>query len=96
VTESLLARLSDRAARTGAAAVRRALRDPERQAQLARAVGAVQRGQQGLTHAQQQLLHTLGFAHRGDYREIDRRLAALRRRAKAMLARLDRLSVERG
>ena len=91
-----LARLTQGAARQGARMAARLLSDPKRAAQVARALGALQAAQQQASDAQRQALHAIGFAHQRDYRDLDRKLSALRRRARRLLERLDRLGAASG
>lgn len=86
-----LQRLTERAARQGARVASRLLADPRRATQVAHALGALQASRQQVGDAQRQALHALGFAHQRDYRDLDRKLSALRRRARHLLERLNQL-----
>ena len=77
--------------RLGGRALARVLGNPAQAQRLGAAVGAVQRGKRRFEAAQADTLHLLGFAHRGDYREIEKRLNGTRRRARALLERASRL-----
>lgn len=72
----------------------RLLEDERYARRLARAVGAVQRGRQALERGQEALLQSLQLTSRGDLQEVGRRLAGLKRRLRALEARLEGLGRE--
>jgi polyhydroxyalkanoate synthesis regulator phasin len=70
-------------------AVEKVLADEKRAAKVAQAVGAVQKGKQQLDRAQENLLKGLGVATRGDYKDVGKRLSALKRRVRHLADRLE-------
>ena len=87
----LLKNLAERAAKTGSQAVGNLLGDPKRAAQVAQVVGALESGKEALEGAQAQVLHAMGFAHRSDYVAIDKQLSQVRRQARRLLVKLQKL-----
>ena len=87
----LLSDLRGRAMELGGKAVGKLLEDPARAERVAAAVGAVQHGKKRVEAAQGQVLHAMGFAHAGDYKELRRRISAARRQAQAILEKLEQL-----
>jgi hypothetical protein len=72
-------------------ALERLLADEKRATQIAKAVGAVQRGKKALDNTQDEVLNTLGFASKSDYKELGKRLSALKRKVKEVAARVEKL-----
>ena len=72
-------------------AVEKLMSDDRRAAQVARAVGKVQRGKAALDAGQERMLQQLNLATRGDYKALGKRLAVLKRRVKALSDKLDKL-----
>ncbi len=63
-------------------AVEKVLADETRAAKVAQAVGKVQKGREALEQAQENVMRALGLASRSDYKEIAKRLSALKRRVR--------------
>ena len=91
--ESLKMALGDLKSRTVGMlgkAVERVLADEKRAAKVAQAVGAVQKGKERLDRAQESFLKGLGVATRADYKDVGKRLSALKRRVRHLAARLEK------
>jgi hypothetical protein len=88
----LLSRLRQSVLDVSGRAVNRVLHDPRGAKAVGTVAGVVQRSKRRLDRTQEQVLHVLGFAHRGDYQAVGRQLNSARRKAKALLARLDKVS----
>ena len=71
-------------------AVESLLADEERAAKVAKAVGAVQKGKEALDRAGENLLKNLGIATKGDYKDVGKRLSALKRRVRHLAERLEK------
>lgn len=71
-------------------AVERMLSDETRAAKVARAVGAVQKGKEKLDRAQESLLKNLGVATRQDYKDVGKKISALKRRVRHLAERLEK------
>ena len=71
-------------------AVEKVLADEKRAAHVAKAVGAVQKGKEKLDRAQQNLLKGLGVATRGDYKDVGKRISALKRRVRHLAEWLEK------
>ncbi len=71
-------------------AVERVLSNEKRAAQVAKAVGAVQRGKEKLDRAQESLLRSIGYAGKADYKDVGKRISAIRRRVKHLAEKLER------
>ncbi|MFN7132541.1 MAG: hypothetical protein ACK4N5_10700 [Myxococcales bacterium] len=65
--------------------------DEKRAMQIAKAVGAVQKGKKVIESAQDDVLNALGFANRSDYKELGKRISALKRRARDLTTKVDKL-----
>ena len=63
-------------------AIERLFADDKRASQLATVIGKVAQGKAALDQGQATLLHQLNFATRGDFKELGKRLSALRRRVR--------------
>jgi hypothetical protein len=76
-------------ARLVSRAARAVLRDPRGQEALARAVGMAQRGRRRLEEVQEQVMAAAGIPGRKDYEELARQLGRIKRKARALGARMD-------
>ena len=72
-------------------AMERIFADESRAQRIARTVGAMQQGKKSLDQAQDELLRTLGFASRSDYKNLGRQLSALKRQVRDLTAKMERL-----
>ena len=68
--------------------------DEQRARTLAAALGSVQRGKQALDRNQEELMRTLSFATRSDFKAVGRRLSGLKRRLRELDDKLGRLAGE--
>jgi polyhydroxyalkanoate synthesis regulator phasin len=68
----------------------RVLTDEKRAAKVAKAVGAVQKGRERLDRAQESFLKAMSFATRADFREVGKRISALKRRVRHLAERLEK------
>jgi hypothetical protein len=89
--KNVLANLKGRALDLTGKAVGKLLEDPGRAEKVAAAVGAVQRGKQRVDKVQGQVANAVGFASAGDYKDLQKRISAARRKAKALLEKLEKL-----
>jgi cell fate (sporulation/competence/biofilm development) regulator YlbF (YheA/YmcA/DUF963 family) len=72
--------------------VERVLADEQRAAKVAKAVGAVQKGREAFDKAQEDLMRAMGFASASDYKEVGKRIAALKRRVRHLAEKVEQLS----
>ncbi len=72
-------------------AVEKVLADERRAAKVAHAVGAMQKGKEALDRAQENLLKNLGIASRTDYKEVGKRVSALKRRVRHLAEKVEKL-----
>jgi polyhydroxyalkanoate synthesis regulator phasin len=70
-------------------AVEKALADEDRAARVAQAVGNVQKGKEALGRAQEKLMKTLGVATKRDYKEVGKRISALKRRLRHLAEKIE-------
>ena len=70
-------------------AVERVLADEQRAAKVAKAVGTVQKGRDILEQAQENVMRAVGIATRRDYKDVSKRISALKRRVRHLAERLD-------
>ncbi|MET0406367.1 MAG: hypothetical protein ABW123_28365 [Cystobacter sp.] len=68
--------------------------DEQRARSLATALGSMQRGKQALDRGQEELMHTLHFATRSDFKAVGKVLSGLKRRLRELDAKLDGLAGE--
>ena len=76
-------------------AVERLLSDEKRAAQVAQAMGQLQKGKKVLEQGQEELLRALQFAPRSDYKALGKQLSGLKRRMRELGERLDALDTDR-
>lgn len=72
-------------------ALERLFADEKRSAQIATALGAVQRGKAAFDKTQRELMHQLNFASKSDFKELGKQLSSLRRRVQELESRLNRM-----
>ena len=70
------------------------LADEQRAHTLAAALGSVQRGKQALERGQDDVLRTLSFATRSDFKAVGKSLSGLKRRLRELEQKLARLAGE--
>ena len=73
-------------------AVERILADEQRAAKVARAVGAVQKSRVAIDKAQEDLMRAMGFASKSDYKEVGKRVAALKRRVRHLAEKVEKMA----
>ncbi|HLT29913.1 MAG TPA: hypothetical protein VK013_07710 [Myxococcaceae bacterium] len=73
----------------GNRAVEAFMADERRAMAVAEAVGRAQKGKQSLEQGQEELLRAMQFATRGDYAQVGKQLAGLKRRLRAIEKQLD-------
>lgn len=56
--------------------------DEGRAQKIAQAIGTVQRGKQAMDDTQRALMHSLSFATKADFKDLGKKLSALKRRVK--------------
>jgi hypothetical protein len=88
---SVGSRIRKRAMKLGTKAFGALMADEKRAQRIADAFGAAQKSREALDKAQEQLLHTLGFAAKDDYRQLLRgvvglseRIAGIERKVEAL------------
>ncbi len=84
-------RLKKRAEALSQRAMERLFADEKRAMQIAGALGKVQRGKAALDKGQDEMLRTLNLAARGDLKALGKRLSVLKRRAREVSEKVDRL-----
>lgn len=92
MARGLLGQLKAQALSLSNKAIESVLENPDRAMKVAAVAGAAQRGKARLDEAQGEALHAIGFAHRGDYKELEKRIGALRRKAKQLGDKVDKLA----
>jgi hypothetical protein len=83
-------RLTSRAMGYLSKTLERMLTDEKRAARVAKAVGAYQKGRERLDRAQDNLLRAMNFATRADYRDVGKRISALKRRVRHLAEHLEK------
>lgn len=73
-------------------ALEKLLADEKRAMRLGVAIGKVQQGKAAVDKGQEQLLRTLNFASRSDFKALGKRLSVLRRRMRELEEQVSRLS----
>ncbi len=76
-------------------AVEKLMADEKRAMQIASAIGKVQKGKQAFEKGQDDMLRTLNFAAKGDFKALGKRLASLKRRIRELDEKLDEVSALR-
>lgn len=66
------------------------LSDEKRAAQVAQAVGVVQKGRDSLDRAQEQLVRAMGLPSKSDYKALAVRISSLKRRARHLAEKLEK------
>jgi len=84
-----MAKLKSKTVQVLGKAVERILTDERRAAKVAKAVGAVQKGMEKWDRAQEGLLRSLGIASQSDYKEVGKKITALKRRVRHLAERLE-------
>jgi hypothetical protein len=77
------------ASRVAGKAAGKVLEDPRGQEALARAVGTAQRGAHLLGKVQEQALHAVGLAARGDHQDLRKQIARIKRKARELGEQLE-------
>ena len=70
--------------------VERVLADERRAVKVARAVGKVQKSKEALDRTQESVFRSLGVATRSDYKDLGKRVSALKRRLRHLAEKLDK------
>jgi hypothetical protein len=79
----------ERGTRMATRAAKAVLDDPRGQEALAAAVGAAQKGKRKLEEVQGRVLHLAGLPTRGDYDEVARSMARLKRKLRELSRQVD-------
>ncbi len=87
----LTGELKKRALALSQKAMEKLFADEKRAMRIATAIGNVQKGKQALDRGQEQVMHALGFATRGDYKAVGKQLSSLKRRARELDEKLGAL-----
>lgn len=88
----LRAKLKKGVLEAGQKVVERVLSDEKRATAVAGALGRVQKGKQALDRGQDELMHALSLATKGDYKGVSKQLAGLKRRVRELDEKLDDLA----
>lgn len=65
--------------------------DEKRAAQVAQAIGTVQRGKKALDSTQRAVMHQFNFATKSDFKDLGRQLSGLKKRIKSLDEKLSRV-----
>ena len=87
----LRSRLKQGVLGVGQKAVERLLADERRAMAVAGALGRVQKGKQALDRGQEELMHAVSLATKGDYKAVSKQLAGLKRRIRELDEKLEDL-----
>lgn len=72
-------------------AMEKLMADEKRAMAVAQALGTVQRSKQALDRGQEELMRTLSFAPRSDFKAVGKKLSALKRRLRELDEKLEEL-----
>ena len=81
--------LLEQGVRVASRAARVVLEDPRGQEALAAAVGAAQKGRRQLEEVQGKVLHAAGLPTRGDYEDVAKSMARLKRKLRDLAKKVD-------
>ncbi|MGA9525219.1 MAG: hypothetical protein WBV82_27410 [Myxococcaceae bacterium] len=76
-------------------AMEKLMADEKRAIQIASAIGKVQKGKQALEKGQDDVLRSLNFAVRGDFKALGKRFASLKRRIRELDEKLEEVAARR-
>jgi hypothetical protein len=88
---SLTKRIKKSAMELSQKAMEKLLSDEKRAMKVAEAIGTVQKGKQAFDRGQDQILRALNIASRGDYKALGKQLSALKRRARELDEKLEKM-----
>jgi hypothetical protein len=77
-------------------AIEKLMADEKRATRIAEAIGKVQRGREAWTRGQDELMRTLNFAPKSDFKALGKKLSSLKRRIRELEEKMDRLQAGRG
>jgi hypothetical protein len=83
--------LKSRAVKLGSKAAERLMKNEKAMAAVVQAVTRAQAGKRSIDKLGDDLLRALGFAARGDYKAIGKRIGGLKKQLRETSAKLDRL-----
>jgi hypothetical protein len=86
-----MAGLKSRAAKLGSKAAERLMKNEKAMTAIMQAVMKLQAGKKSLDKLGDGFLHAMGFAARGDYKALGKRISALKKRIRETSAKLDAL-----
>jgi hypothetical protein len=86
-----MAGLKSKAAKLGNQAAERVMKNEKAMAAILTTVLRVQAGKKSLDQLGDGLLHALGFAARGDYKALGKRISGLKKKIRETSAKLDAL-----
>jgi hypothetical protein len=72
--------------------VEKVLSDEQRAAKVAKAVGSVQKGKDAFDKAQENFMRALGMPSKRDYKDMGKRISALKRRVRHLAERVEKKS----
>ena len=88
--------LRERATEVGMKAMGKLFEDPRRAEAIAKAIGALQKAKEALDEAQEKALRAAGLVTREDFKDVGKRLSALKRRVRELADDLDGLIARHG
>jgi hypothetical protein len=88
-TKGVPGQLLEQGMKAASRAARAVLDDPRGQEVVARAVGAAQKGKQTLEEVQGRVLRAAGLPTKGDYEDVTRSMARLKRKLRDLARQVD-------
>ena len=76
-------------------AIEKLMADENRAMRIAGAIGKVQRGREAWTRGQDELMRTLSFAPKSDFKALGKKLSSLKRRIRELEEKIDHLPAAR-
>lgn len=72
-------------------AIEKLMADENRAMRIAGAIGKVQRGREAWTRGQDELMRTLSFAPKSDFKALGKKLSSLKRRIRELEEKIDQV-----
>jgi hypothetical protein len=87
--------LRDKATSFGMKAMGKLFEDPKRAEAIAAAIGGLQKAKAAIDEVQEKALRAAGLVTRDDFKDVGKRLSALKRRCRELAEELDQLLAEK-
>jgi hypothetical protein len=87
--------LRDKATSFGMKAMGKLFEDPKRADAIAAAIGGLQKAKAAIDEVQEKALRAAGLVTRDDFKDVGKRLSALKRRCRELAEELDQLLAEK-